>query len=243
MTEKADVVASVNRSDANGDGFGNPETFFGWAIVAFVDLLGFSESITSLWTDVDESPLGRLLRIKDAALRIPATSLIAYTPSRSADAKVYRCRVHTVSDSIAICGALPTRRRLSDLTGTMFMVSLGVQAAWAAAIAEGYTIRGAIELGQIYWSESETIGPALADSYLLESKIADTSRVIFGPRFLQNLLECMNADWPEWPASKSLSVSDDNLIEMPPHHLKELLKGDLTSLEFLPCQFPFFHRN
>src|ERR1019366_3283485 len=98
----------------------------------------------------------------------------------------------------------------------MTTVSVGVQTAWATAIREGYTIRGAIELGQIYWSGSETIGPPFAASYWLESNIARTSRVIFGPLFLQNVLECMNDDWSDWPASEWLSVSDDNLIEMSP---------------------------
>jgi hypothetical protein len=232
-------LKDINRShsylDKGGrEADGNPKGFFGWGLVAFIDLLGFSADLASSWSDGDESPLARLLRIKEAAARIPDSGILAYFPGKpSFDPKIHRARVHTVSDSIVVCCALPPAGELHHITMAMTVVSHGVQMAWAAAIREGYTIRGAIELGEIYWSESETIGPAFVASYCLESKIAGISRVVLKPLFLANLLKRMNDDWSEWPSSEWFSVSEDNLIEISLHTLKENLRGDLEGLEAL----------
>ena len=192
-------------------------------IVAFVDLLGFSADVESSWSEGDDSPLSRLMRIKEAANRIPEQGIFCYFPGGTPpfDPRVHGARVHTISDSIVICSALPPSGKLNDLTIAMTTVLQGVQTAWLAAIREGYTIRGALELGEIFWSKEETVGPALVRAYQLENKIAKTSRVILGPLFLKNLLDRMNDDWSAWPSSEWLSVSDDELIELSPHNLKD----------------------
>jgi hypothetical protein len=228
-------LKDINRSSAGADieDLGNPNTFFGWALVGFIDLLGFSAQVSSSWSDSDGSPLARLLRIKEEAARIPEGGFLAFSPGEPLDPTRHRARVHTVSDSIALCYALPPDRTLRCMNMAMITVSSAIQKAWAAAIREGYTIRGAVELGQIYWTETETIGPAFNSSFLLESKVARVSRVIVGPVFLDNLLQCMNDDWSQWPASEWLSISHDGLIEISLHNLKSDLKGDLEPLEAL----------
>ena len=49
---------------------------------------------------------------------------------------------------------------------------------WSTFIRNGYTIRGAIDYGDIYWDENELIGPALINAYCFESEVAKTSRVV-----------------------------------------------------------------
>ncbi len=49
---------------------------------------------------------------------------------------------------------------------------------WTTFIHNGYTIRGAIDYGDIYWDENELIGPSLINAYRLESEVAKTSRVV-----------------------------------------------------------------
>ena len=49
---------------------------------------------------------------------------------------------------------------------------------WSTFISEGYTIRGAIDYGDIYWDTNELIGPAFINAYRLESEVAKSSRVI-----------------------------------------------------------------
>lgn len=219
----------LNGGDSEAEG--NPKTFKGWALVAFIDLLGFSAEVAKSWNDPNNSPLDRLLRIKEAAADIPNAGTAFHAPGTPLfDPKVHKARVHTVSDSIVVSYALPSAGDLHHVTKAMTVVSQGVQMAWAAAIREGYTLRGAIDLGEIYWTESETIGPAFNSSYHLESKIAKTSRVILGPVFLENLLSRINDDWPSWPSSEWYSVSYDNLIEISLLHLLEHRKENLDGL-------------
>jgi hypothetical protein len=141
--------------------------------------------------------------------------------------------VESVSDSIVFCYALPPVGTLADLEIAMTSVLSGVQMAWIAAIKEGYTIRGGADLGEMFWSDTETIGPGLVRAYLLESKIAEKSRVLIGPDFLANLLARMHRDWSEWPSSEWLSVSYDGLVEMSPHKLKNdtAISGTLHALQ------------
>jgi hypothetical protein len=49
---------------------------------------------------------------------------------------------------------------------------------WSTFIRDGYTIRGAIDYGDIYWDDNELIGPALINAYRFESEVAKTSRVV-----------------------------------------------------------------
>jgi hypothetical protein len=232
-------LEEINRfhfsTDERGDKVtGNPKEFFGFGLVGFVDLLGFSADVISSWSQGEQSPLARLFRIKDAAGRISDAGIVGSVPGKPLfDPTVHRPRVHTVSDSIVVCCALPSAGTLYDINMAMSVVSQGVQMAWEAALKEGYTIRGAMELGEIYWAESETIGPALVTSYSLESKIANKSRVILGPLFLRNLLQRANTDWSAWPSSEWLSVSYDNLIEISPHHLKRNARVNIEALEEL----------
>ena len=95
------------------------------------------------------------------------------------------------------------------------------------------SIRGAMELGHIYWSKEETVGPALVRAYHLENKLAKTSRVILGPWFLKHPLDRINDDWSAWPSSEWLSVSYDDLIELSPHELKSdrATLGGLAALQ------------
>ena len=54
---------------------GNQPVFEGHAIVAFVDLLGFSAHVKAHWNDADHSSLQKLLRIKESAAAARQTTL------------------------------------------------------------------------------------------------------------------------------------------------------------------------
>ncbi len=202
---------------------GNPDAFRGKAIVAFIDLLGFSASIRDHWCDENDSPLEKLLRIKDTAGATRETTL-AFGDTKTAPPRVteaYRSRIHTVSDSILVCNALPP-----DLTGKIFLRSLwavftSIQFIWESASTEGYTIRGAIELGDIYWTAAETIGPAYLDAHCLESKVSQFSRVLVGPQLLEAAVQ--STDSHSNQLGGVLAVSPDKLIELAPFRL---LGGD-----------------
>jgi hypothetical protein len=195
---------------------GNPDSFFGPAIIAFVDLLGFSSDLRANWTNPTNNPLEKLLRIKSHATTSIKTA-VAYADTSITPAKVieaYRSRLHTVSDSIVIASALPPTFPIDTFARSLFTLYITIGFVWRSAIEEGYTIRGGIEFGQLYWAINETVGPAFIDAYELESKWALASRVILGPKLLDLVLQTTAQDADRFEGM--LSVSFDRLIELRP---------------------------
>jgi len=100
--------------------------------------------------------------------------------------------VKTVSDSFIFCYPLiktddipenssyyeavfqKVKSRVLGLTAILS----GISVVWSYAIMCGYTIRGAIDLGEVYWDENDLIGPAFITALDLESEDAKNSRII-----------------------------------------------------------------
>ena len=81
---------------------GNPIEYFGTGIVGFIDILGFSSQLFQHWSTRDDSPLCKLLRIKDA---IPSSkNQIAFGLKGFGNNEQieFNCRIDTVSDSIVV---------------------------------------------------------------------------------------------------------------------------------------------
>lgn len=198
---------------------GNPPQFEGLAIVAFVDLLGFSVNVKADWSKPGNPPLQKLLRIKETAAVARQTTLATdpQTPGFAPQTHPgFRARIHTVSDSLIVCAALPppARATANDFMFRLWPAVITVQHLWQSAVQEGFTVRGGIELGQIYWTPGETIGPALVDAYALESKCADWSRIVVGPSLLRFIAK-VPLEYP-FPNRSFLNVSKDDLIEINP---------------------------
>ena len=145
---------------------GNPAEFFGLGIIAFLDLLGFSSSILSQWGFGNESPLAKLLRIKDIPLVRKGTGVSIGLCTNEQLVKViysglYQVKVHTLSDSVTLSVALPSELTLGDFALAFFCIAANIRYVVDAALNEGYVVRGAAEIGQIFWNDRELIGPAL----------------------------------------------------------------------------------
>jgi hypothetical protein len=171
------------------------ETFFGVAIIAFIDLLGFSAAVRRHWGRDDNSPLSKLLRIKARALE-PSTMPSAWVKrdrDDGDDLDFYGIRVKTVSDSIVLCINVPDGRNrhdhLSHYFSCLFELLQQLTECCQATIDEGFVVRGAIEIGDLYWSTTETIGPALIDAYRLEATVANSARVILGPKLATTMCQ------------------------------------------------------
>ena len=201
---------------------GNPEEFYGVAVVGFVDLLGFSASVRRDWSTDEGSTLAKLLRIKNRGQGWQDTKIAVVDKNDEGmpPQAVYQCRVYTVSDSIVLACALGNPTELPDLNLSVSALFGGIGFIWEQAILEGFSIRGAVEVGQIYWTPSETIGPAFLDCYEYESKLADWSRVLIGPL----LLEAISKLSPSADTFGFLARSQDGLIELAPIRLKNSAK-------------------
>ncbi|MDC1512883.1 hypothetical protein N8456_02140 [Porticoccaceae bacterium] len=168
---------------------GNVKSFKGIGYVCYLDILGFSQDIESNWNSVDENPLEKLLAIKAAmpVLDFPNEESVGSSAVRS-----YACRVNTISDSITIAFGFEPKLIVGDLILGLEALLANLREVWSTAIKLGYTLRGAIEFGDIYWDENELIGPAFISAYRLESEVARVSRVIVSSKLNKVLADLIN---------------------------------------------------
>lgn len=162
--------------------------FKGKGYVCFIDVLGFSNDILKNWHSLESNPLEKILSIKN---KMPIFDEVEEDDANEATRK-YVCRVNTVSDSVMICFGFDDKIIVGDLVLGLEAVIANIAYIWSTFIYEGYTIRGAIDFGDIYWDENELIGPAFINAYRLESEVAKNSRVIISSdlnRELKNLFE------------------------------------------------------
>jgi len=153
---------------------GNNEKFKGKGYVCFIDVLGFSNDILNNWNDTDSSPLRKILSIKE---QMPIYNE-EFLPDNKPETRNYICRVNTVSDSVTICFGFEDKIIIGDLILGLEAIISNITYIWSTFIREGYTIRGAIDYGDIYWDTNELIGPAFINAYRLESDVAKNSRVV-----------------------------------------------------------------
>ena len=167
---------------------GKSEKFKGKGYVCFIDILGFSNDILNNWHNLESNPLEKILSIKG---KMPIFSDIN-NDDGSKSLRQYVCRVNTVSDSVTFCFGYDENIIVGDLVLGLEAVIGNISYIWSTCISEGYTIRGAIDFGDIYWDKNELIGPAFINAYRLESEVAKSSRVILSSKLnqeLRNLLE------------------------------------------------------
>jgi hypothetical protein len=160
--------------------------FNGKGYVCFIDVLGFSNDILKNWHNSESNPLEKILSIKD---KMPIFDESAEEDESESHRK-YVCRVNTVSDSVTICFGYDENIMVGDMVLGLEAVIGNIAYIWSTFISEGYTIRGAIDFGDIYWDTNELIGPAFINAYRLESEVAKNSRVIISSdlnRELKNL--------------------------------------------------------
>lgn len=152
---------------------GNSKQFKGTGYVCFIDVLGFSNDILKNWNNSESDPLEKILSIKRS---MPLFSEVEDDGRETH--RIYLCRVNTISDSVTICFGYKREIIIGDLVLGLEAVLTNISYIWSMFINAGYTIRGAIDFGDIYWDESELIGPAFINAYRLESEVAKNSRVI-----------------------------------------------------------------
>jgi len=159
------------------------ETFKGNAIVAFIDLLGFSNEIIGKWHESDDklNPLERLLSIRKL-IEMEFLPEVINSFDDDDGNEIFehptQVKVLSVSDSFTIIMPFEKGETLLQKIGKLFMVSAAIHSLWKNCIDQGYTIRGGIDIGEIYFSGMDIIGPSFINAYLIESKIAKTSRIV-----------------------------------------------------------------
>lgn len=155
--------------------------FNGKCIVAFVDILGFSNEINNKWDSSEEELFLRMKKFTKI-VNSNISKQIKKVHSEAQRDTYYGCNIMTFSDSIIITYAFngkPDKRRfLIGMYYTLYTVSF----VWKTALDFNFTVRGGIEFGDMRWDNQVIMGPAFIGAHELESKIALSSRVILGDK-------------------------------------------------------------
>jgi hypothetical protein len=128
------------------------DLYDGLGLVAFLDILGFSEAALQDWRKV----LPILMRIKNATgVASPGVTFVADEQTQTK----FLPTVKAISDSVILSVPLPIDRSpLSRLAAFGAMV-FNIGFAASACIREGFASRGAIEIGEIHGDVSDIVGP------------------------------------------------------------------------------------
>lgn len=198
---------------------GHADKFKGEGLVAFIDILGFSKEIEERWDSKENNPLEKLLELKD---NLPIVSNEDLSDdSKPKGSRQYICRVQTVSDSIIVSFGFEENIIYGDIIlGTLAFFST-ISIIWTNALIAGFTVRGAADMGQIYWDEKEIIGPTFINAYKLESSYAKTSRIIISSKLNRNLKNIFQQGKTFWNDEilKILRKDIDGYIILNPHNL------------------------
>lgn len=167
----------------------------GEAVVAFVDLLGFSNEIINNWKRRSNNPKRRLLTIqKSIQKKIKSDKHIKlFNNNDEFITKSPYGKILLVSDSFTII--FPLLERNSDIRlASLINVCATILEIWQICIKMGFSIRAGIDVGNIYYNKNNVLGPAFIKAYTLESKIASSSRVVLSGKALElisvNLPKC-----------------------------------------------------
>jgi hypothetical protein len=165
------------------------EPYKGISIVAFLDVLGFSESLQRTWGSENDT-LEKVLSLKDA---IVTSKRLAFNAQGYPRKSLGFSETSLFSDSIIICASVHSdAERIYAFPPFMAMVAK-VQDACECAAKLGFVLRGGVELGEVYWDGNDAIGPAFLDAYALENK-AGSARVLIGPKIMRQLKSEIHVD-------------------------------------------------
>ena len=217
---------------------GHPDKFKGVGLVAFIDILGFSKEIENNWDNRKANPLKKILNLKKHLPKHTIKNIKKYQQD-SKHNRTYICRVQTISDSIIVSFGFEKEFIMGDFVLGMTAFFDTISVIWKNTIEVGFTIRGAVDFGKIYWDKKEIIGPAFIKAYRLEQSHAKTSRVILSSDFNKNLTNAYQTGNTLWDDHflEFLRKDNDGYIILNPHKLydneedKQYLIKCLTALK------------
>lgn len=168
----------------------------GKGIVCFLDILGFSKYIETNWKSNYNRIIDAFLNLKKKINDINFSNGFIYvkqSENHKTEHKIY-CNVKTVSDSLILLIPINDDMTNNEKLWLTTAMSHIIIEFWSFALELGFSIRGGVEFGDIYWDTNEVIGPAFIEAYNIESKCAKTSRVVCGNNFTEFLYKVLAED-------------------------------------------------
>lgn len=168
------------------------------AVVTFIDLLGFSDLVSS--TNMSPDDIFKILK------------KFRYDSKKyQSDGEDTNPRVFLFSDSIIRIRPSDGKENSEYPYGLFFYEILELLQIQAILADKGIFLRGGIAYGDIYYDEETVFGPALIKAYKLESKKAHSPRIIIDNELMDEL--------PHNPLLRSeWNKKEDELM-----HIKQLI--------------------
>ncbi|MGR3221097.1 MAG: hypothetical protein ACUZ8H_14970 [Candidatus Anammoxibacter sp.] len=134
--------------------------------VAFIDVLGFKPLVKHATYDSKKlAELEELIELLSTAVPELDGTMDASVPKSLIPKYIY------ISDSIILSAPLTSKERL-DYEGLSVLVMRVIQLTHVL-LRKGYLIRGGISVGDVWHTESNIVGSAYQDAYLIESENPD----------------------------------------------------------------------
>lgn len=202
---------------------GNSDKFYGKGYIAYLDILGFSNEIKTRWNEKENNPLDTILKIKEKFLSYNKDEKKFYNEFNKWNPRnkntTFFLRHQTISDSFIISLGLDNEFTILDKDGILKFFE-SITYLWRPIINMGYTIRGGIDYGDIYWDTNEIIGPAFINAYKTEHNDADYSRVILAENITKEIKKIYSYGFASVNQSlKKILRKDGNVFIINPSYL------------------------
>ena len=131
--------------------------------VAFIDILGFKNLVDSAVSDNQSlQELSKLVNLLEGAVLTLDESVSGSVPKHLIPDHIY------ISDCIILSAPINDEER-TNYDGLSIVIMRVIQLTHFFLKA-GYLIRGGISVGEVWHTDSNIVGPAYQDAYLLEEK-------------------------------------------------------------------------
>lgn len=160
--------------------------FDGKCIVAFVDILGFSNEIINKWKRFEEDPI---LRLHNFTSNVNAniSKQLRNIKSEAERDTYYGCKIITFSDSVIITYAFNGEPKIYNFLVGLYYVLYTTCNVWKIALRNKFTVRGGIDFGEMHWDSKVFAGPAFISAHEIECKVSISSRITFGNKLVQEI--------------------------------------------------------
>ncbi len=158
------------------------------SIVAFIDVLGFSEFSTSSPTLEDS----QLVLDKIAAAIDDSRHFVRQTIPDGESARGYRWATKFFSDNLAF--GYPFDDETLDRASIAWFIIRSAQRYQLKMTLNGFFVRGALTSGPVCLTDEIIFGSALIDCYRLESKASIVPRIVLSELLQQLVMDSYRAD-------------------------------------------------
>lgn len=173
-------------------------TFKGYCICGFIDILGFSNEVHNKWDNEEtDNPVERLQTFTRNINKSLSANIRHLKNETDKNSYNFGCRFTTFSDSVVYAYCFEKGVEEIDILIGAYSVAKVAQIIWEKAIDVGFTVRGGIEYGQIFWSNQIIAGPSLIEAYKIEKDLAFSSRVCLGEKLVHQIDKVLNDKLPK----------------------------------------------